>query len=358
MSADNYYYVFKRGEKYVVQCRFASDEYQGSDRKSGGREFDTLAEATAYAYDEYSEYGVKFGPEFVTTVTEVEPVRVTAVRPDTPKERRCGEARCSDSECRAAGCRLEREAKWPERLHAQYLVMLDERDEAVARAEQLERERVEHIPDVCAGHYRRVMYQRDEAVAQQDKARERSDALARQCDTLTQLVAGAEARAERAEGLHRIALEAVETWQSMSGEAGGPGDNVSAVRLERTREYLRAYGPEYGYAEVLAELEKAEAVIAAAEHVLRNDYLGKQSKRRLRSALAAFGSREGDTDESLCHFCRKVSRPWMTDDATWALVEPVLGQSQACLECFYDALPADATRGEPLVVSLPRAETL
>ena len=73
MSADNYYYVFKRDGKYVVQCRFASCEYRPSDRRHGGDEFDTLDEALAAAYAEYSEYGVTLGHEFVTTVTEVEP---------------------------------------------------------------------------------------------------------------------------------------------------------------------------------------------------------------------------------------------------------------------------------------------
>jgi hypothetical protein len=59
-------------------------------------------------------------------------------------------------------------------------------------------------------------------------------------------------------------------------------------------------------------------------------------------------TREG---ESLCSFCRRVTRPWLTDDETWALVEPVLGQGQACLVCFYTALPP-RFQGEPLRVSL------
>lgn len=35
-----------------------------------------------------------------------------------------------------------------------------------------------------------------------------------------------------------------------------------------------------------------------------------------------------------CHFCQGPSYPWMTDDETWEKVEPILGQSQACFECF------------------------
>lgn len=61
MSADNYYYVFKRDGKCVVQCRFASSEYDESHDLQGGREFDSLDEAVRYANGEYSEYGVVFG---------------------------------------------------------------------------------------------------------------------------------------------------------------------------------------------------------------------------------------------------------------------------------------------------------
>lgn len=38
--------------------------------------------------------------------------------------------------------------------------------------------------------------------------------------------------------------------------------------------------------------------------------------------------------DARCHFCGGPSFPWMTDDATWAQVEPMLGQHQACFECF------------------------
>lgn len=61
MSADNYYYVFKRDGKYVVKCRFASFDYEEKDDLEGGKEFDTFDEADRYAREEYSEYGVIYG---------------------------------------------------------------------------------------------------------------------------------------------------------------------------------------------------------------------------------------------------------------------------------------------------------
>lgn len=62
MSGDDYYYVFKRDGKYVVQCRFSSYTY--SDDVSGGEEFDTFAEADKAACNaarnSSSEYGVVY----------------------------------------------------------------------------------------------------------------------------------------------------------------------------------------------------------------------------------------------------------------------------------------------------------
>ena len=60
VSADNYLFVFKRGDKYVVQNRFASNDYYDRDKLTGGVEFDTSAEAAQYANGEYTEYGVVF----------------------------------------------------------------------------------------------------------------------------------------------------------------------------------------------------------------------------------------------------------------------------------------------------------
>lgn len=40
------------------------------------------------------------------------------------------------------------------------------------------------------------------------------------------------------------------------------------------------------------------------------------------------------TWDARCHFCDGPSFPWLTDDETWTKVEPLLGQHQACFECF------------------------
>jgi hypothetical protein len=56
-----------------------------------------------------------------------------------------------------------------------------------------------------------------------------------------------------------------------------------------------------------------------------------------------------------CHFCGGPSFPWLTDDGTWAKVEPLLGQQQACFECFGAAWVAlGHNDGEPFHV-LPAA---
>lgn len=93
MSADNYMHIVKRGEKYVVQHRWASTYYadEGYDEAhpphdhegipqvdwiepapSGGKEFDTLAEAEDFAHSEYTEYGVSYGFEVIRRTVEVE----------------------------------------------------------------------------------------------------------------------------------------------------------------------------------------------------------------------------------------------------------------------------------------------
>ena len=72
------------------------------------------------------------------------------------------------------------------------------------------------------------------------------------------------------------------------------------MRLERTREVLaRGCNEQAHYVqetqEALAEIERAEAVIAAASAVLESSGFPRQSVeavRNLRSALAAFGSGE------------------------------------------------------------------
>jgi hypothetical protein len=68
MSADNYYFIFKRGAKYVVQCRFASSDYEEKDKEQGGVTFDSFVAAEEYAHTEYSEYGVSY--DFPTKVVE------------------------------------------------------------------------------------------------------------------------------------------------------------------------------------------------------------------------------------------------------------------------------------------------
>lgn len=68
---------------------------------------------------------------------------------------------------------------------------------------------------------------------------------------------------------------------------------------------------------------------------------------------------ERDTWEARCHFCGGPSYSWMTDDETWAKVEPILGQSQACFECFGAAwLVLGLNDGEPFEVRPPALSAL
>lgn len=61
---------------------------------------------------------------------------------------------------------------------------------------------------------------------------------------------------------------------------------------------------------------------------------------------------EGDEWEARCHFCGGPCYPWLTDNETWAKVEPTLGQQQACFECFAAAwFKLGHNNGEPFRVS-------
>jgi hypothetical protein len=63
-----------------------------------------------------------------------------------------------------------------------------------------------------------------------------------------------------------------------------------------------------------------------------------------------------DEWDSRCHFCGGPSYPWLTDDETWAKVEPLLGHSQACFECFGAAwMILGHNDGEPFCVSPARS---
>lgn len=60
---------------------------------------------------------------------------------------------------------------------------------------------------------------------------------------------------------------------------------------------------------------------------------------------------ERDEWEARCHFCGGPSYPWTTSNETWAKVEPVLGQEQACFECFGAAwMLLGLNDGEPFEV--------
>lgn len=57
-------------------------------------------------------------------------------------------------------------------------------------------------------------------------------------------------------------------------------------------------------------------------------------------------------DGATCHFCDGPSYPWLTDDETWAKVEPLLWQHQACFECFAAAwFLLGHNNGEPFAVT-------
>jgi hypothetical protein len=65
---------------------------------------------------------------------------------------------------------------------------------------------------------------------------------------------------------------------------------------------------------------------------------------------------ERESWEPRCHFCSGPCFPWLTDDETWAKVEPMLGQHQACFECFSAAWFAlGLNDGEPFQVRTPAA---
>ena len=52
-----------------------------------------------------------------------------------------------------------------------------------------------------------------------------------------------------------------------------------------------------------------------------------------------------------CHFCGGPSFAWLTEDDTWAKVEPLLGQEQACFECFAAAWEALDLGGGPFLIA-------
>lgn len=55
--------------------------------------------------------------------------------------------------------------------------------------------------------------------------------------------------------------------------------------------------------------------------------------------------------DARCHFCNGPSYPWTTSDEVWAKVEPMLGQQQACFECFGAAwMILEHNNGEPFEV--------
>lgn len=73
----------------------------------------------------------------------------------------------------------------------------------------------------------------------------------------------------------------------------------------------------------------------------------EQAKARLEAERAAWVA-----DGVTCHFCGGPSFAWMTDDETWAKVAALLGQSQACFECFGAAwVILGHNDGEPFWVS-------
>ncbi len=61
---------------------------------------------------------------------------------------------------------------------------------------------------------------------------------------------------------------------------------------------------------------------------------------------------EWERDGVLCHICGGPSFAWLTDDATWAQTEHLLGQNQVCMVCFAAArIAAGLDDGNPLRVA-------
>jgi hypothetical protein len=57
--------------------------------------------------------------------------------------------------------------------------------------------------------------------------------------------------------------------------------------------------------------------------------------------------------DARCHFCAGPSYPWIIDDELWTKVEPVLGQQQACFECFSAAWQImGLSNGDPFEITL------
>ena len=58
--------------------------------------------------------------------------------------------------------------------------------------------------------------------------------------------------------------------------------------------------------------------------------------------------------DARCYFCNGPSYPWHVDAETWLKVEPLLGQQQACFECFGAAwMIMGHNNGEPFVIAAP-----
>lgn len=58
--------------------------------------------------------------------------------------------------------------------------------------------------------------------------------------------------------------------------------------------------------------------------------------RRMEAWLAS-AREEQVADGVICHFCGGPTFAWLTSDETWEKVESLLGQHQACAECFLAA---------------------
>lgn len=56
-----------------------------------------------------------------------------------------------------------------------------------------------------------------------------------------------------------------------------------------------------------------------------------------------------------CHFCNGPSYPWSVPIDMWRRIEPVLGQQQACFECFAAAWQLMGySKGEPFDILVPK----
>jgi hypothetical protein len=72
VSADNYMLIRKDGDRYAVTMEFASDDEPGPLRDSDPR-YDTFGDALKAAGEEWTEYGVRFGPGVVDALQRPDP---------------------------------------------------------------------------------------------------------------------------------------------------------------------------------------------------------------------------------------------------------------------------------------------